>query len=497
MIDYASLESAVGEDLYELDPDLQAHVRRDCAPEDFEWADRKLHEFGRLVGEVIAPNAEIIDRNPPRLVRYDRWANEVNVIEHHPAALESKRALWRAGYVSGFSGDTRDGRPFPAVARAAAGYLLCQADTGLSCSLGMTGGVAGLVDAYAPDDVRDELLAGLRADDLDTGIDGSMFLTEREGGSDLGATVHCTARDIGDGRVLINGEKWFCSNIDGAAIVMLARPPDAPEGPGGLGLYLVPKRREDGSRNGITMRRLKDKLGTRSVPTGEVEFHDALGYALRPRVAADTRAQSDAGGLSRMMEMVNGSRLGVAFMGLGIARRSFLEAAIWAHHRRAKGRLLVDLPLVREQLVDLLGDLEAAAALGFECSSSGRRDGAVLVRRILIPAAKVRLCRLGVTAASSAVELYGGNGYCEDWGLTRQLRDAQCHPIWEGSENICSIDVLRAIRRDAAPRRARSRGIDAALAAPLRRSRVPLRRSRHGPLLATSSPGASTTLVAR
>ena len=450
MIDYAELESAVGEDFYGFDPDLQAVVQRECPPQDHEWTDRKLHEFGRLIGEVVAPNAEIIDRNPPRLVRYDRWAEEIDLIEHHPATLESKRALWRAGYVSGFVHETHEGRPFPAVARAASGYLLCQADTGLSCSLGMTGGVAGLVDAYAPDDVRDDLLAGLRADDFDTGVDGSMFLTERDGGSDLGATVHCTARDLGDGRVLIDGEKWFCSNIDGAAIVMLARPEGAPEGPGGLGLYLVPKHREDGSRNGITMRRLKDKLGTRSVPTGEVEFHDALAYALRPRASSGTLASSDAGGLGRMMEMVNGSRLGVAFMGLGIARRSFLEAAIWAHHRRAKGRLLVDLPLVREQLVDLLCNLEAATALAFECSSTARRDGAARLRRILIPATKVRLCRFGLTAASTAIELHGGNGYCEDWGLTRQLRDAQCHPIWEGSENICSIDVLRAIRRDSA-----------------------------------------------
>lgn len=463
MIDYGALESVLGQDFYGLDPDLQAIVRRECPPDDQEWADGKLHEFGRLIGGVVAPNAEIIDRNPPRLVRYDRWAQEVDEIEHHPAALESKRALWRVGYVSGFAHETRDGRPFPTVARAAAGYLLCQADTGLSCSLGMTGGVAGLVEAYAPDDVRDELLAGLRAQDLDTGIDGSMFLTEREGGSDLGATVHCTARDIGDGRVLVNGEKWFCSNIDGAAIVMLARFEGAPDGPGGLGLYLVPRRREDGTRNGIVMRRLKDKLGTRSVPTGEVEFHDALGYALRPRRESGIQAHSDAGGLSRMMEMVNGSRLGVAFMGLGIARRSFLEAAIWAHHRRAKGRLLVDLPLVREQLVDLLCDLEAAAALAFECSSTARRPGAALLRRILIPAAKVRLCRFGVTAASAAIELYGGNGYCEDWGLTRQLRDAQCHPIWEGSENICSLDVLRAIRRDRAHEAAIAR-VDAALA---------------------------------
>src|SRR6185295_13002883 len=159
--------------------------------------------------------------------------------------------------------------------------------------------------------------------------------------------------------------------------------------------------------------RLKDKLGTRSVPTGEVEFHDALGYALRPRVAADTRAQSDAGGLGRMMEMVNGSRFGVAMMGLGIARRSFLEAAIWAHHRSAKGRLLIDLPLAREQLVDLLVELEAAIAIGFECAAANRRDDGVRLRRILVPAAKVRLCRLGVEGATAAIELHGGNGYCE------------------------------------------------------------------------------------
>ena len=159
---------------------------------------------------------------------------------------------------------------------------------------------------------------------------------------------------------------------------------------------------------------------------------------------------SDAGGLNRMMEMVNGSRFGVAMMGLGIARRSFLEAAIWAHHRPAKGRLLVDLPLAREQLVDVLVELEAALALGFECAAASRRDDGTRLRRILVPAAKVRLCRLGVEASSFAIELHGGNGYCEDWGLTRQLRDAQCHPIWEGSENICALDVLRAIRRDAA-----------------------------------------------
>src|SRR4029453_5348978 len=185
-------------------------------------------------------------------------------------------------------------------------------------SLGMTSGVAGLVDAYAPPDVRGELLAGLRAADIDQAVDGSMFLTERDGGSDLGRTVHCTAHDLGDGRVEITGEKWFCSNVDGAAIVLLARPEGGPAGPPGLGLYLVPRVLEDGSPNRYSIRRLKRKLGTRSVPTGEVEFHGALGYALRSRRAG--ASTGDAGGLGRMMEMLNGSRFGVALMGLGIAR---------------------------------------------------------------------------------------------------------------------------------------------------------------------------------
>jgi alkylation response protein AidB-like acyl-CoA dehydrogenase len=389
----------------------------------------------------------------------------VNEVVHHPATFDTKRALWEAGFVSGFAADERArGRAAPGVVLAAANYLVSQADTGMVCSLGMTSGVAGLVAAYAPPDVRDRLLAGLRADDLDHGTDGSMFLTEREGGSDLGSTVHCVARDLGDGRVELTGEKWFCSNIDGAAMVVLARPDGAPDGSAGIGLYLVPRYLDDGTRNRYSMRRLKQKLGTRSVPTGEIEFDRTLAYALRPaRGDEGGQATSDAGGLNRMMEMVNGSRFGVALMGLGIARRSFVEAAVWAHHRRAKGRLLVDLPLAREQLVDLLVELEAAFALAFECAAATRNADGARLRRILVPAAKVRCCRFGVEASSATIELVGGNGYCEDWGLTRLLRDAQCHPIWEGSENICALDVLRAIRRDDAHEAVLAR-IDAALA---------------------------------
>ena len=143
MIDYAGLDSAIGQNWYDLDPDLQARVQVDCPPEDLDWASATLHDFGALVGGRIARNADVIDANPPQLVRWDRWANEVDEIVHHPAAHDSKAALWEAGYVSGFAAaEQARGRATPAVVLGASSYLLAQADTGMVCSLGLTSGVA-------------------------------------------------------------------------------------------------------------------------------------------------------------------------------------------------------------------------------------------------------------------------------------------------------------------------------------------------------------------
>jgi alkylation response protein AidB-like acyl-CoA dehydrogenase len=457
MIDYASLESAIGLNWWDVDPNLQRAVRRHCPEEDLAWARAKLSEFGALVGGRIARNADVIDANPPKLRRYDRWANEVNEIQYHPATFDSKDALWRVGYGSNFTADREErGRRTPSIVRMAVDYILSQADTGLACSVGQTNGAAKMVARYAPDEVREQLMKSLLANSLEEATDGAMFLTERDSGSDLGRAVHCTAREADDGQIYVSGEKWFCSNMDGDAILLLARPEGAPEGARNLGFYLVPRLRRDGTPNGIHLRRLKDKLGTRSVPSGEVVLEDALAYPLRGKGGSGGAGRAggkgaDSGGLNRMMEMVNGTRLGVAMMGLGIARRCFLESAIWAHHRMAKGRLLVDLPLVRQGLVDLLVELEGSMALGFATASidASDKDDRTL-RRAITSATKARLSRFGVQAATYAVELHGGNGYCEDWGLTRQLRDAQCNPIWEGTENICYLDTLRVMRDEYA-----------------------------------------------
>jgi len=457
-IDYAAFDSAVGLNWYSIDPNLRSLMDRHLPGEERARAEEHLVRWGELCGGPIAARAEVIDRNPPRLERYDPWGNEINHIVHHPDAVASKRDIWEQGP----HGLRSDGGGVSPVLGSAFTYLLSQSDTGMVCATGMTGGVESLVERYAPPGVREQVLPHLRSPSFDGAWDGAMFMTELRGGSDLAASETRATTD-GD-RWRLNGSKWFCSNVDAQAIVTLARPEGAPEGLRGLALFLVPAQRADGSHNGIVIKRLKDKLGTKSVPTAEVDFVDAEAYILSsPGAGSD----SEARGLNRMMSMVNGSRLGVATMGLGIMRRSFLESAIYAAQRQAFGKRLDQLPLVQETLVQMAVQVEAVAAMVFETSSLARASGDENERRlyrILVPLTKFRGARRGLELASQAVEMLGGNGYMETWPTARQLRDAQCHTIWEGTENIVCLDVLRAMQKESAHDALLDR-VDAALAA--------------------------------
>ena len=442
-VDYASFETAIGLNWYLIDPNLRALMDRHIAPADRAWAEEHLRRWGELCGGPIAARAEVVDRNSPRLERYDEWGNEINQVAHHPDAIANKRDIWELG-----SGAVRrGGRPVPPVLGSAFTYLLSQSDTGMVCATGMTGGVESLVERFAPDDVRERVLPRLQSPEYEGSWDGAMFMTEIRGGSDL-ASSETVATASGDTWVL-NGSKWFCSNIDAQAIVTLARPEGADPGLRGLALFLVLAERSDGSRNGIHIKRIKDKLGTRSVPTAELDFVDAEAFIL----SSPSAGGGSASGLNRMMSMVNGSRLGVATMGLGIMRRSFLESAIYASHREAFGERLERLPLVRETLVKMAVAVDSASALVFETASLSGSTGDERRRqlyRIMVPLAKFRGARQGLELASQAIEMHGGNGYIENWPVARQLRDAQCHTIWEGTENIICLDVLRAIARENA-----------------------------------------------
>ena len=278
--------------------------------------------------------------------------------------------------------------------------------------------------------------------------EAAQMLTERTGGSDLAALETTAVRD-GDAWKL-TGLKWFASNANGSAFVVLAKPEGAADSIRAIAPFLVLWERRDGSRNGVRIRRLKDKLGTKAVASAEVELADAEGFLLAPSGAEGagggagvSGGAGDGRGLARMMEMTNGARLGIAMMGLGCARRALVESLCYAQAREAFGAELVHHPLMQRKLAELIVEVEAAQALVF--------DGYLGPRlRLGAPLIKLRAARLGITAASDAIEIHGGNGYIEQWPVARILRDAQVNTVWEGPDNILCLDVRRAIERDAA-----------------------------------------------
>ncbi|MDT5412401.1 MAG: acyl-CoA dehydrogenase, partial [Mycobacterium sp.] len=251
--------------------------------------------------------------------------------------------------------------------------------------------------------------------------------------------------------------KWFASNCDGQVFVVLAKPEGAPDSSRGAASFLVLRTRRDGTRNGIRIRRLKDKLGTRSVASGEVELVNAEAFLLSGQPNTDqpgtdqpgTDSQlSDGKGLGRMMELTNAARLGIALFALGNARRALVESLCYARQRQAFGDRLLDKPLMRRKLAEMIVDVEAAQALVFDgVGLPNHRQPRRVRQRIAVPVTKLKVCRLGITMASDAIEIHGGNGYIETWPVARLLRDAQVNTIWEGADNILCLDVRRGIER--------------------------------------------------
>jgi alkylation response protein AidB-like acyl-CoA dehydrogenase len=440
---------AVGLNWYATDPSLQFTMAYYLQPAELAAAEPHLTRIGELMGGPVARWAEETDRNPARLERYDRWGHDISRVVQPPSFTESKRAVLDAQ--RDLRRDMKGAGVNPSLPLFAANYLLNQADIGMGCALG-TGGnmVKSLVAAFAPADVRDYVLAKFASGEWEG--ETAQLLTERTGGSDLGA-LETTARrasgDNGDGW-LLNGFKWFASNCDGEVFVVLAKPDGAPDSTRGVATFLVLRTRRDGSRNGIRIRRLKDKLGTRSVASGEVEFVDAEAFLLsgEPSSPGMAAASHDGKGLGRMMELTNAARLGIALFALGNARRALVESLCFARQRRAFDERLIDKPLMRRKLAEMIVDVEAAQALVFDSTGfANHRQPRAVRQRIAVPVTKLKVCRLGITMASDAIEIHGGNGYIENWPVARLLRDAQVNTIWEGPDNILCLDVRRGIER--------------------------------------------------
>jgi alkylation response protein AidB-like acyl-CoA dehydrogenase len=408
-----------------------------------------LQRLGDLAGARLDELAALADRNPPTLSHRSRSGLDEQRIEKHPAYVEMERiafgdyglaAISHRDGVLGFPGR------MPPIAKYVLTYLFVQAEFGLCCPVSMTDSLSRTLQRYGSRALIDRFLPRLTSLDPDTLFQGAMFMTEQGAGSDVAATAMRAMADPDvPGAYRLEGEKWFCSNPDADLAMVLARIDGAPPGMQGVSLFLLPRRLDDGCLNRYRIVRLKDKLGTRSMASGEIRFEGALAFLVG----------EPGRGFVQMADMVNNSRLSNGVRAAGLMRRAVSEAFFVARHRSAFGRLLVDLPLMRRQLSKILLPAEQARTMMFQTAAALARadhgDGeAYRLLRILTPIFKFRACRDARRVTGDAMEVRGGCGYIEEWPDPRLVRDAHLGSIWEGTSNIVALDVVRAIRRERA-----------------------------------------------
>jgi alkylation response protein AidB-like acyl-CoA dehydrogenase len=468
--DYSQYQEGRHVNYWALDETARREIARIYDEDDFEWAEPRLEELGGIIGHTVADNADYIDKHGPELHSYDKHGEIQNFVRYPAEQIENEELVYETGLIAdAFEAPPDREEPLPLTHFLSMFYLLTYAEgSGFGCPVAMTAGAALVLEKFDDGDLS-EYYDALVSREYDEMIEGAMFLTEEQGGSDVGANETTAEYDEEAGCWRLTGEKWFCSNIDGEGTLALARTPEAPEGTAGLSMFLVPhgdpeqgvltkgdRREHDGpvppaAVNDQLYRRLKDKLGTTAVPTGEVEFEDTKAYLVG----------EEENGFKQMTEMLNLERLCNATGACGIIGRALLESKIHAANREAFGETIDQYPLMREDLVDMAVDHEAATAFTFEAARlfaereaaerAGEEDRrAYQLMRLLVPVAKLRTARMAIDTASYAMEIQGGNGYVDDFVTNRLLRDAQVLPIWEGTENILSLDVLRALEREDA-----------------------------------------------
>jgi acyl-CoA dehydrogenase len=444
-----------GMNFYRADPALTDLLRIHLPDNLFRHIEPHLDRLGALAGGHLDECARLADRHVPELHQRDRFGRDAQWIEYHPAYRELERAAFGEFGIHALS--IRKGilgwpDKYPVAAKHAFTFLFNQAEFGLGCPINVTDGCAKLLSNFGSDALKARYLDGLTQTDMDKLTQGGQFMTEKEGGSDVGKLT-TTAVQEGD-HWRLSGEKWFCSNADAEVVMLLARPQGAEAGTRGVGLFLMPRRLEDGSPNHYRIVRLKDKLGTRSMASGEIKLEGAIAYAV---------GRLDRG-FVQMAEMVNSSRLSNGVKSTALMRRAHHDAMTVAQNRVVFGSRIIDMPLARRQLMKIMLATEQALSLSFvtadalDRAEAGSQDAAALLR-ILTPTLKYRATRDARKVCGDALEMRGGIGYIEEFATARLLRDAHLGSIWEGTGNIVALDALkRAVGRH---------GAEAALAADL------------------------------
>ena len=436
-----------GTNFYRTDPSLADLLQIHLSEKLFKHIEPHLDRLGGLVGGRLDECGRIADRHGPVLHPRDKYGRDVQSIEYHPAYRELENAAFGEFGIHAMS--HRKGilgwpETYPVTAKHAFTFLFNQCEFGMGCPINVTDGAAKLLSRFGDEALKAKYLDGLTQTDMSKLTQGGQFMTEKEGGSDVGSL---TSRAVQEGdHWRLYGDKWFCSNADAKVVMLLARPEGAGPGTRGVGLFLMPRFLDDGSQNHYRIVRLKDKLGTRSMASGEIKLEGAIAYSV---------GRLDRG-FVQMAEMVNSSRLSNGVKSTALMRRAWHDAMAVARGRIVFGQRISDLPLARRQLMKILLAVEQGLSMSFitadalDRAEGGSQDAAALLR-ILTPTLKFRATRDARKVCGDAMEMRGGVGYIEEFVTPRLLRDAHLGSIWEGTGNIVALDALtRAVARHGA-----------------------------------------------
>ncbi|MBV9925166.1 MAG: acyl-CoA dehydrogenase family protein [Acidobacteria bacterium] len=427
---------------YETDRALRSYLRRALPPEVLEEVEPELLDLGELAGGELY-RMQLADRlNEPRLTQWDAWGERVDLIEVSPLWRAAERLAAERGLVA--TAYERKHGAHSRLHQFALAYLFTPSTDIYSCPLAMTDGAARVLATSGNDLLVREVLPHLVSRDPEEFWTSGQWMTELTGGSDVGASETVARLDGGDVWRLY-GRKWFTSAAASQAALTLARPEGNPTGGRGLALFFVETRDAEGRLRGIRIERLKEKLGTRKVPTAEL--------TLEGTPAVLVKGTTD--GVRDIAPMLNVTRLWNAVSAAALMRRGVALARDYARRRAAFGSTLAEKPLHADTLAGLQAEAEAALQLAFYAAGlTGREEAGELdeqgarLLRLVMPLVKLTTGRAAVHVASEAIEAFGGAGYVEDTGLPVILRDGQVLSIWEGTTNVLSLDALHTSLKD-------------------------------------------------
>lgn len=440
-----------GLNFFDIDSSLQDLLKIYLSDDLREHMIPVFRNLGDVAGNRLDELARICETHLPVLHARDARGRNRDWIEYHPAFREMEKIAYGDFGIHCMSRkEGVHGWPtkVPPMAKYVFQYLFTQSEFGLMCPVSLTDTSSMLLERYGPEIAKEKFLTRMRSQDMEELYRGAQFMTEKIGGSEV-ANLAVTARQE-NGEWRLYGDKWFCSSTDAEICLVLARPEGAPKGNSGLAIFAVPRDLDNGERNNYRIVRLKDKMGTKSMASGEIIFNGALGYAF-----GDVGAKPNPG-LKQMMDQVSMSRLSHGVRAAGMMRRCLNEALVAAKTRDVFGEAIINKPLLRRQLLKLMVPTEQVLSMVMHVASvlhkaEGGDQDAKRLNRILTPLVKFRACRDNVTVATGALETRGGNGFIEDWVNSRLVRDAHTGLLWEGTSNINALDITtRAVAKTGA-----------------------------------------------